>query len=67
VTDTSRDNFLRLAEVMALTKMSRTTLYRRIAAGLFPRPIQIGEGLAASRKSELNAWMAAPMQWREVA
>ena len=33
--------FLRLPEVMEMTALSRSSIYRQIAAGTFPRQIQI--------------------------
>lgn len=33
---------LRLAEVIVMTGLSRSTIYELIAAGVFPRPIRIG-------------------------
>ena len=34
--------FLRLRDVMRITALSRPTLYRRIAAQRFPRPVHPG-------------------------
>ena len=67
MTDRSRDNLLRLADVTARTKLSRTTIYRRITAGTFPRPTPISAGLVAWYETEINAWVANPMGWRAVA
>ena len=37
------DPMLRPREVMARTGLSRTTLWRRVRAGTFPAPTQLGE------------------------
>ncbi|HEX2594769.1 MAG TPA: AlpA family phage regulatory protein [Rhizomicrobium sp.] len=67
MTDRSRDNLLRLPEVKARTKLSRTTIYRRIAAGRFPASFPISSGLAAWYESDIDAWVADPMGWRSEA
>jgi prophage regulatory protein len=65
--DRSRDNLLRVADVKARTRLSRTTIYRRIAAGTFPRPVPLSAGLVAWYESDINAWVAAPMDWSAAA
>lgn len=67
MTDRSRDNLLRLADVKARTGLSRTTIYRRIAAGDFPKPTQISAQLVAWYQGEIDAWVANPMGWRTAA
>lgn len=62
--DRSRDNLLRLADVKARTKLGRTTIYRRIAAGTFPPSIRLSAGLVAWYESDIDAWVADPMGWR---
>lgn len=64
MTDRSRDNLLRLADVKLRTSLSRTTIYRRIAAGTFPAATPISEGLVAWYEGDINAWVADPMGWR---
>ena len=49
--------FLRLPEVMARTALSRTGIYRRIAAGTFPRQVTLGEKSVAWIEAEVEAWM----------
>lgn len=54
------EKFLRLPEVRQATGLGRSTLYRMIEAGKFPRPIKIlGPGKAmpvAFLKSEVENW-----------
>jgi prophage regulatory protein len=64
MTDRSRDNLLRLAEVKARTGMSRTTIYRKAGQGTFPKPTPISAGLVAWYETDVNAWIADPMGWR---
>jgi prophage regulatory protein len=63
MTDRMRDNLLRLAEVKARTGLSRTTIYRRIAAGAFPASVPISAGLVAWYQSDVDAWVADPLGW----
>lgn len=67
MTDRSRDNLLRLPDVTERTKLSRTTVYRKIAAGEFPPPIPISTRMVAWYESDIDAWIANPMGWRAAA
>lgn len=62
-----RENLLRLAVVRHRTGLSRTTIYRRIAAGKFPPNTPISDGLVAWYESDINAWIEDPMNWRAAA
>lgn len=53
-----RSKFLRLPEVMALTGMSRSTLYERIRTDGFPRQIRLGERMSRWREEDVRTWMA---------
>jgi prophage regulatory protein len=50
---------LRLNEVKTLTGLSRSTLYARIAADAFPRPVSLGERAVGWRQTEIDEWIAA--------
>lgn len=52
------DPFLRLPEVLRVTGLSRSSVYKRISAGNFPRPIKLGERAAAWRQSQIARWQA---------
>lgn len=60
------DSLLRLADVKARTGLSRTTIYRRMSASAFPKPVRISAGLVAWYESEIDRWVSAPMEWSEV-
>jgi prophage regulatory protein len=64
LTDRRTDSLVRLHEVKRRTGLSRTTIYRRAAAGTFPKPEPISAGLVAWYESDINAWVADPMGWR---
>jgi prophage regulatory protein len=51
--------FLRLRVVIRVTGLSRSTLYRLIANGQFPRPVRLGPRAVAWRRSDVEAWSDA--------
>lgn len=61
------DRFIRLPEVIERSGLSRRTIYRKMAAGEFPRSVALGDNAVAWRESELLAWMQAPCEWRTAA
>ncbi|MBS3023356.1 AlpA family transcriptional regulator [Acidiphilium multivorum] len=48
---------LRLPEVIAQVKLSRSTIYRRIEDGTFPRPRALGAGCVRWLQSEIDQWI----------
>jgi prophage regulatory protein len=58
------EKLLRFGTVRDRTGLSRTTIYRRIAAGKFPPSKPISDGLVAWYESDINAWVEDPMGWR---
>jgi prophage regulatory protein len=50
---------LRLRAVMHVTGLSRSTLYRLISDGQFPRPVRLGARAVAWRRSDVDAWSEA--------
>lgn len=60
---TNADRILRLPTVLARTGLSRSTLYRKISEGTFPRQIQISIHGAGWYESEINTWIADPMRY----
>lgn len=57
--------FLRIREVLARTGLSKSTLYDRIRAGTFPKPVRLGGTLSAWVESEVEAWMATRIAERD--
>lgn len=58
--DTS-DRFLRIGTVLKPTGLSRSTLYRKVQRGEFPKQITLSERCAGWRQSPVTAWMRNPM------
>jgi prophage regulatory protein len=50
--------------VTGLTSLSRATIYRRIAAGSFPKPINLGGRRVAFSREEVDRWMGNPVAYR---
>jgi prophage regulatory protein len=50
------DRFLRLDQVIDLTALSRSEIYRRIQAGTFPRQTRISHKKAIWKESEIANW-----------
>lgn len=48
----------RLPKVLARTGLSRSEIYRRIAAGTFPRPVSLGVRARAWNAAEVDNWVA---------
>ena len=48
---------LRMPEVSRLTGLSRTSVYRLIAKGQFPRPKKLTEHASAWREDEVQDWI----------
>lgn len=57
----SNDRILRIGTVLDRTGLSRSTLYRKIENGTFPRQVRISTRCAGWRESAINAWMRNPM------
>lgn len=55
-------HFLRLPAVKARTGMSRSSIYREMQAGKFPRPIRVGLNSVAWPSTLIEAWQQSRMQ-----
>lgn len=57
---TTTTELWRLPRVLAATGLSRSLLYRLVAAGRFPRPVGLGGTASrAWRSTEVLAWISA--------
>lgn len=54
---------LRLNAVLDRTGLSRSTLYRKIQQGTFPKQIAIAQRCAGWRETEIDDWGRNPMSW----
>lgn len=51
---------LRLPQVIELTTLSRSEIYRQIKAGAFPKQIRLSHKRAVWRAAEVRGWLEAP-------
>ncbi len=50
------DNLLIMQQLTKRTSLSRRTIYRHIADGLFPKPLRIGPKRVAWAESDIDQW-----------
>nr|WP_086493269.1 AlpA family transcriptional regulator [Novosphingobium panipatense] len=56
----TNDRLIRLNDVLHITGLSRSTLYRKIDEGTFPKQIRIAARCTAWRESDVIAWVGDP-------
>ena len=55
LSDDLRDELLTAADLAALFKVGKRTIYRKVARGELPRPLRIGHGIVRWKKRDLLA------------
>jgi prophage regulatory protein len=55
------DRIIRIKTVLERTGLTRSTLYRKIGNGTFPRQVAISQRCAGWRESAVNDWLKNPM------
>jgi prophage regulatory protein len=58
------ERLIRIGEVKRLTGISTATLYRKISANEFPRPVPLGTAARAWPLSEVQSWIAGRIELR---
>ncbi len=58
------ERIIRLKTVLDRTGLSRSTLYRKVAEGTFPRQVAISVNGAGWHESAVNRWIADPASYR---
>lgn len=56
--------FIKVKEVIALTSLSKTTIYRLARQNEFPQPVPLGGRAVAWLESEVHNWMEARLASR---
>ena len=51
------DRLLRRPQVEEITRLSRSSIYRLMQAGEFPRPVKVGPNAVKWRASDITAWV----------
>ena len=54
---TMHDRLLRRRQVEEITGMSRSSIYRQMQDGAFPRPVKVGSAAVRWRASDITAWL----------
>ena len=55
---------LRINEVMKITAMSKTTIYRWINANQFPKPLNLSSKSVAWLESDIHDWITSKIEAR---
>lgn len=55
------DRILRIKTVLERTGLSRSTMYRKMQNGTFPKNVRISTRCAGWRESAVNAWLHNPI------
>lgn len=56
---------LRLSQVMDSTGLGRSTIYKYIAEGKFPPPLQLSERCVGWLESEVQQWIQSRVNMRD--
>ena len=51
---------LRLREICEITGLGRSTVYKMVADGGFPKPVRLGPRSSGWRLIDIDEWLAAP-------
>ena len=57
--------FIKLDEVMHCTGLGRSSIYKYMSSGEFPRSISLGDRAVAWVESEIHDWMAEKLAMRD--
>lgn len=52
-----RVRLIRFSELKKRVPLSRTTVWRLVRAGTFPKPIKLAANVSAWREDEIDAWI----------
>ena len=53
----SNQGFIRQKRLLGLLAFSAPTLWRKVKAGTFPKPIKLGANMTAWKVEEVHQWM----------
>ena len=51
------DRLLRRREVEEITGLARSSIYRQMDRGSFPRPVRVGPAAVRWRASDITSWL----------
>lgn len=67
IPDRKTDRVLSVKEVMDITSLGRTTIYRRVKSGAFPNSVDLGGNRVGWLESDINTWLEQLKQPRAAA
>ena len=56
---------IRLSEVLANTGLARSTVYKYVAEGCFPKPVSLGDRAVGWVESEVQDWVLSRIEERD--
>lgn len=56
---------IRIKDVMDRTGLARSTIYKYISEGKFPKPIKLGSRAVAWVETEIDGWIQASIEGRD--
>tara|TARA_R110001606_G_scaffold399247_1_gene582715 strand:- start:1975 stop:2190 length:216 start_codon:yes stop_codon:yes gene_type:complete len=66
-TEDKKMKFVKLREVMVITSLARSTIYKFAAEGRFPKQVSLGGNCVAWVESEVVEWIEARIAERDTA
>lgn len=57
---------IRLKEVIGSTGLARSTIYKFVSAGMFPKPISLGDRCVGWLESEVQDWILGKVKERDL-
>ncbi|MDZ4194265.1 MAG: AlpA family transcriptional regulator [Pseudomonas sp.] len=57
---------VRLKEVSNVTGLARSTIYKYVSEGNFPKPVPLGDRCVGWLESEVQAWIRARVEERDM-
>ncbi len=58
---------IRLKDVIDSTGLARSTIYKHIGEGTFPKPVSLGDRCVGWVESEVHDWILARIEERDLA
>lgn len=49
--------FFRLSQILQLLPVSRATVWRKVKAGTFPKPVKLSRNITAWKVADVREWM----------
>lgn len=54
--------YVRIKQLVRFIPVSRTTIWRKVKAGAFPRPVKLSQQVTGWRVEDVRAWMERAAQ-----